>query len=110
MTVYIVMRFHIPLFIKSFIITAAMLAIALTLINFWYKISIHSAGAGALLALVVVLSIKMQTPLTGFIIATFLSSGLIMTARLWLDSHTPGEVWSGFLLGTITSGIILYFF
>jgi hypothetical protein len=52
-TVYIVMRFHIPLLIKSFIFTAALLSIAITIINFWYKISIHSAGIGALLALVI---------------------------------------------------------
>jgi hypothetical protein len=109
-TVYIVMRFHIPLLIKSFIFTAALLSIAITIINFWYKISIHSAGIGALLALVIILSVKMHTPLTWFIIGVILSAGLVMTSRLWLNSHKPGEVWSGIILGTLVTGVILSLF
>ncbi|MCU0474423.1 MAG: hypothetical protein MUC93_13855 [Bacteroidales bacterium] len=98
-TVYIVMRFHIPLLIKSFIFTAALLSI-----------SIHSAGIGALLALVIILSVKMHTPLTWFIIGVILSAGLVMTSRLWLNSHKPGEVWSGIILGTLVTGVILSLF
>lgn len=109
-TVYILMKFHIPLFIKSFILVATLLSVALTIINFWHKISIHSTGAGALLSLVIVLSIKMQVPLTWFLTASLLSAGLVMTARLWLNSHKPSEVWSGFLLGSAGCGIILMLF
>lgn len=109
-TVYIVIRFHIPLFIKLFIVTAAILSIAITIINFWHKISVHSAGTGALLALVIILSVKMQTPLTLFLAAAILSAGLVMTSRLWLDSHKPGEVWSGLILGILVSGLILSLF
>lgn len=108
-TVFITFRFHIPEFIKAFLITVAFLAIAVTVINFWWKISIHSTGAGALAALVVILSIKMHTPLTWFLIAVILSAGLIMSARLWLNSHTPREVWIGFLLGFLCSVLLLYF-
>jgi hypothetical protein len=109
-TVYIVMRFHIPVFIKSFIFTAALLSIAITIINFWYKISIHSAGIGAVLALIIILSVRMHTPLTYFIIGAVLSAGLIMTSRLWLNSHKPREVWTGLMLGTFLSGLILSLF
>lgn len=108
-TVFITFRFHIPEFIKAFLITAAFLAIAVTVINFWWKISIHSTGAGALTALVVILSIKMHTPLTWFLIAVILTAGLIMSARLWLNSNTPGEVWTGFLLGFLCSVLLLCF-
>ena len=109
-TVYIVMRFHIPVFIKSFIFTAALLSITVTIINFWYKISIHSAGIGAVISLVIILSVKMHTPLTYFIIGAIFSAGLIMTSRLWLNSHKPGEVWTGLILGILLSGLILSFF
>jgi len=107
-TVFITFRFHIPEFIKAFLTTVAFLAIAVTAVNFWWKISIHSTGAGALTALVVILSIKMHTPLTWFLIAAILTAGLIMSARLWLNSHTPREVWTGFLLGFLTSVLLLY--
>lgn len=106
-SVYLIYRFHIPFFIKSFIICSAVLAVAITVVNFWYKISIHSTGAGALSALVMILSIKMQAPITLLMIIVTLASGLVMSSRLWLKSHTPGEVWSGFLLGIAASGLCL---
>jgi hypothetical protein len=109
-TVYLTLKFHIPVFIKAFILASAFLVIAVTIINFWWKISIHSAGMGALTALVLVLSVKMQTPLTWFMIVVILSTGLVMSSRLWLNSHTPGEVWSGFLLGACGIGLTLILF
>ncbi len=109
-TVYLIFRFNIPVFIKSFVLISAFLAIAVTIINFWWKISIHSVGVGALTALVVVLSVKMQTPLSLFLVAVVLSAGIVMTSRLYLNAHTPGEVWSGFLLGVAGSAFALVLF
>lgn len=109
-TVYLTYRFHIPVFIKSFIICLAVMAVAVTIVSLWYKISIHATGAGVLAALVMVLSLKMQSPLTWLMIIVILASGLVMSSRLWLGSHTPGEVWSGFLLGIFGSGLCLWFF
>ncbi len=106
-TVYLIYKFHIPFFIKSFIICSAVLAVAVTIINFWFKISVHSAGAGAMTALVMILSIKMQIPLTWLMIIVILVSGLVMSSRLWLKAHTPTEVWTGFFLGLIGSLLIL---
>lgn len=107
-TVYLTYRFHVPFFIKSFIICSALLAVAVTIINFWFKISVHSTGAGALTALVMVLSIRMQAPLIWLLIIVILVSGLVMSSRLWLKSHTSHEVWSGFLLGLLGSVACLW--
>jgi hypothetical protein len=109
-TVFITFRYHIPAFIKSFILAAAFVVIAVTIINFWWKISIHAAGSGALVALVVVLAIKMQAGLPWFLIAAVLSAGFVLTSRLWLNSHNPREVWSGFFLGFLCSGLLLFFY
>jgi len=109
-TFFITFRYHIPVFIKLFILTTAVLAILMTIINLWHKISIHSAGSGALAALVAVLSIKMHAPLPWLMAAVIISAGLVLTSRLWLDYHKPGEVWSGFFLGFFSSGVLLLFF
>lgn len=108
-SVYLIYRFHIPFFIKSFIICSAGLAVIITIINFWYKISIHSAGAGVMTSLVLILSVKMQLPLTVLLIVIILTSGLVMSSRLWLKAHTDGEVWTGFLLGFAGSCLCLGF-
>lgn len=98
-TVYVVLKFNIPVFIKSFILSTALFSFVLTVINFWWKISIHAAGAGAMTSLIFVLSIRMHTPLTPFLISAILASGLILSSRLWLNSHNPREVWLGYLAG-----------
>jgi hypothetical protein len=110
-TAYITFRYHILTpFIKAFILSAAFLAICVTIIAFWWKISIHSAGAGALISLVIILSVKMSTPLTWFLLPVILASGIVLTSRLWLNSHNPEEVWFGLLLGLIGSSLFLLFF
>jgi len=106
-TVYLIYRFHIPSFIKSFIICSAVMAVAVTIINFWFRISVHATGTGAMTALVMMLSIKMQVPLTCLLIIAVLVSGLVMSSRLWLKAHTPAEVWTGFLLGSMGSLLCL---
>lgn len=109
-TFFITFRYHIPSFIKTLILTSAILAISVTIINFWHKISIHSAGAGAIVAVVFILSVKMNTPLPWLLVGSIISAGLVLASRLWLDSHNPGEVWAGFFLGLVLSGSLLLIF
>jgi hypothetical protein len=106
-TVYILYKFHIPVFIKSFVMASALIVITMTIINFWWKISIHSVAAGALLALVLALSYKMRTPLLLLMITVIFSAGLVMTSRLYLNSHRPAGVWAGFFLGLSVAGLSL---
>jgi hypothetical protein len=108
-SVFIFWRFQLPVFIKSFILATAFMAITVTIITFWWKISVHTTGAGALLALVMILSVKMETSLNILLICTILSAGLVMTSRLFLNKHIPSEVWAGFLLGLLGSSVILIF-
>jgi hypothetical protein len=109
-TVYIFIRYRIPVFIKTFVLTAAIISLAVMIINFWFMISIHAAGAGAFLAMVLVLSFRMHTPLSLLLMAAILISGAVIWARLLLNSHTPGEAWLGFLLGFGVTASLLWIF
>lgn len=109
-TTYIIFRFSVPYFLKSFFLAAAFLSFAAAIINFWWKISIHSIGAGALLALVLILSLKMHTPLLWYLIPAILAGGLILSSRLQLNLHNPGQVWTGFLTGFLGFAVILMLF
>jgi len=109
-TTYIIFRFSVPYFLKSFFIAATFLSLTATLINFWWKISLHSIGAGALLALVFILSLKMYTSLLWYLIPVILTGGIIISARLQLNLHNPRQVWAGFLTGLLGSAIILMIF
>jgi len=109
-TSFIVMKFPIPVFLKSFIFAAFFVSLAITVINFWWKISIHSAGAGALSALVLILSLKMYSSLVWYLIMVIIAGGLILSSRLKLNSHSPQEVWLGFLTGSMCLGFFMWFF
>lgn len=106
-TVYMIYRLQIPHFIKAFIIATAFLSIIVTVINFWSKISVHGVSTGMMIGLVILLSIKMQVPLTWYVNGTVLTGGLVLTSRLWLKAHTQWELWSGFFLGVIGSSAVM---
>lgn len=109
-TTYIVFRFKVPFFLKTFFLAITVLSLVATLINFWWKISLHSIGAGAILALVILLSVKMYTPLLWYVIPVILAGGLILSSRLQLNHHNPRQVWSGFFAGILGFSIVMYLF
>jgi hypothetical protein len=98
-TSFIIFRLQIPAFIKAYLFSITLTIIALTIINLWWKVSLYSAGAGVLAGIVIVLSFKMMVPLTMFLIPVILAGGLIMASRLKLNTHSPSEVYLGFLTG-----------
>ena len=109
-TTYIIFRFPIPVFLKSFIFAAAVLTLLVTIINFWWKISLHSVGAGSLIALVLVLSLKMLAALDWYLIAAVIAGGLVLSSRLKLNLHNPQQVWIGLFTGFFGLSLIMMIF
>ncbi len=101
-TTIIFFSYQIPQIIKSFMLAAAIMSVLVLLITFFWKISVHAAGMGALLATAVVLSLRMRTELYIILIPLLLISGLVMSARLYLSSHRPVQVYTGFILAFVT--------
>jgi hypothetical protein len=103
---YIVFRLPIPIFLKSFVYASFFLSIIALIINFWWKISLHSISAGALIALVLILSLRMYTPLVWYLVASVMAGSLVMFSRLRLDYHNPPQVWLGLMSGF--AGLFLF--
>jgi len=98
-TTIIYYSFQIPEIIRSFVLASTILALLITIITVKWKISVHSAGVGSLLATVMALSVRMFADLTVLWIIILLLSGMVMSARLYLNSHKPTQVYAGFSLG-----------
>ena len=109
-TSYIIMKFQIPAFLKSFLIAIFFVSLVITVINFWWKISIHSAGAGALMSLIVILSFKMYTSLEWYLVLVIIIAGLVLSSRLKLNYHNPPQVWIGFLTGFLGLALFMSLF
>jgi hypothetical protein len=109
-TSYIIFRFQIPFFLKTYIFSAFILSLIVTVINLWWKISLHSVGAGALLGIVLILSFRTHTPLIGYLVMVIITDGFVLSSRLRLNYHNPMQVWLGFLSGlTVVTGFMLLF-
>ena len=107
---FIIFRFPIPVFLKSFIFGASILSLIVTVINFWWKISLHSVGAGALISLVLILSLKMLTPLEWYLIPVVIITGLVLSSRLKLNLHSPAQVWIGLFTGFFGLSLFMMLF
>lgn len=105
-TSYIIFRYQIPLFLKSYIFSAFFLSLIVTLINLWWKVSLHSVGAGALLGIVLILSLRTHTSLVEYLILVIITGGLVLSSRLKLNYHNPQQVWLGYFTGFL--GLILF--
>ena len=93
-----------------FILTAVMI-LAAAIITFFWKISVHALSMGGVVGLLFVISAMLpESDVNYLFFATIIISGLVLSARLKLQSHTPAQVYMGFVLGLFVSFMIIYWF
>ncbi len=93
------------------LIGVSTLIVLLLLITFRFKISIHAAAIWGACGFLTALSNKMMgTQLIIPVIACFFVAGLVSSSRLYLNSHTSGEVWTGSALGFVFCYGIMFVF
>jgi len=88
--------------------SALVIILHLGLLRF-LKPSAHMAGIGGFLALLMAVSAKYSLNVLPFILLLFLLAGIIGSARLALDAHTPRELWLGFISGLVIVFSTIYF-
>ncbi|SEF85114.1 phosphatase PAP2 family protein [Parabacteroides chinchillae] len=90
-----------PFWILALLIGVCVSLVIALSINFFWKISAHAIGVGGLLGGIMgVARIHMINPFWAFI-AILLIAGLVGTSRIFLQRHTPMQVYAGFCLGFI---------
>ena len=82
--------------------------IALSLLFFNIKASLHMMGISALTFFVFGLSLHHQTPNTILMIFLVLMNGFVASSRLIMKAHTPKELIIGVLLGSIPQILLLF--
>ena len=87
---------------QRFIFSACLSVLFVLAISYFWKISAHLVGWGGVVGLIVVLSFRFDTDLMLFLIIAIVAAGVTAFARLKLNEHIPGQVYSGFMVGFIT--------
>ncbi len=78
----------------------SVVVVGLTGITFFWKMSAHMTGTGGLLAIVIVLSMKFPTFKALYpLLLAILLNGIVGSARLYMDSHKPLEIYLGLIFG-----------
>lgn len=100
----------IPSIIKAMALGGAVASSIAYFITKKSKISLHGIGMGAFFGFVYMFSISLEHPPLFALCSVLIAGGLVMTARLFLKSHTLNEVGAGYLLGFATQIICIYFY
>lgn len=96
--------------INLFLFSCAVVALGTLLISFFWKISLHMAGIGGLIAMIAVISLTYTVDMTVYLSGALLVAGIIASSRLALQEHSIYQVMAGFLVGFLFVGAIMFDF
>lgn len=89
------------LLFNIFMLGATLLVIISLFVNYFFKISIHMLALGGMFGTFAGFSIAFNLDLSFLLYLIIFFSGIVGFARLKLDAHTPAQVYSGFILGSV---------
>lgn len=105
---YLFWDFSIPTVIKACIVTGGICILITALITLLFKVSAHMIGIGGLVGGLLFFSILFGFDARIILIMLLIIAGLIGTARLILNEHKPGEIYSGFSIGIFTGFSVMF--
>jgi len=97
-------------FMHSYMLGALVSVFMALMINLRWKISIHMIGLGGLTAFLFIITFTRQINLFPWLLISIAASGIAGAARLYLDSHSPSQVYAGYLVGTLAMSMSLILF
>ena len=108
LTAFLLLRMQVPGLFRAFFIAIAVVTLITLLITVFYRISLHASGIGGLLALVLFMAGLYHIGMVWQTVAVLLTGSAVLSARIYLEDHTPAEVWSGFFAGVAIMGLTLF--
>jgi hypothetical protein len=104
---YFMARVGSPAILQAYLLGSASIVVVVLCINLFTKISIHTSSLGALMAVVISATQQAGFDIRILLAGIMIATGLTATARLFAGSHTPAQLYGGFLLGLVIMLFIL---
>jgi hypothetical protein len=108
-TALLLVRVPVPTLFKAYFVSIAAVTLVSLIITSFYKLSLHSAGIGGLLALAGFMTVQFDVVSMVHLVILLLVAGAVMTSRIGLGKHEPHQVWTGLLAGGGIVALSLYF-
>lgn len=99
----------VPSILSTILLGSCITLFVVFFINIFKKISIHAAGMGCLLGVVLILAMISPFDISWILITTILLSGIVGSSRLALNAHQPTEIYLGYFVGLMSQLIALKF-
>lgn len=110
MLIYLFQKAGLDLFILPFYIGLALILLAAYVIHSFMQISLHAMGWGGFTAMTVFLLPQAVCGFYWIIIAAVLASGLVMSARLFLEAHSRTQIYLGYSIAfIIMAGTFIFY-
>ncbi|MBW7868650.1 MAG: hypothetical protein H3C31_10030 [Brumimicrobium sp.] len=100
----------IPAILNSMVLGGALAALVAAVINRRMKISLHAIGMGAFFGFFYMYSTQLEEIPYLILIISILLGGIVLSARLALNSHDLKEIGWGYLLGFASQILTIYFY
>ena len=96
--------------IHAYVLSLPVTLFLLLIFSMKIKLCSHMVGLGGLTGLIIALIILFNTPLIGYLLLTFLVTGITGSARLLIGAQRSVEIYTGYLLGFgVVMGTILIY-
>lgn len=102
----VLVAWHVSPTIRHFVVGVIVLMLIAAALCFISRISLHTIAWGGLTALISYISFY-KTELSVVLAVAVLLSGLVGTARLYLNEHKPIQIYSGYMVGFVTIWLTL---
>lgn len=100
--------------ISKYIYSYPLAGVIVTAIYFvqtlWKKVSLHAGGMGIMSGFLIAYATEMQDFQLWIVLFAIISSGLVMSARVYLEKHTLLEVVIGWFTGTFVTFAVNYYY
>ncbi len=102
---------HIPAsgIFRIFLLGAIIILIALLTISYWWKISLHLATIGGLLGGFIALALRLNFNPWLSITSLIFVAGALGFSRMFLEEHTPKQIYAGFSLAFLIEFLLITF-
>lgn len=100
-TYFMLSNLGLPPIFLLFILGGSMLIVFASLVNLFWKISIHMLGIGGVTGGFIGLMLTRHIYAPGLIVAFVVLSALVAFARLKLNTHSEAQVYTGYIAGVV---------
>lgn len=109
-TLTIPKSFDYPKYIYSYPLAGVVATAVFFFQTLWKKVSLHAGGMGIMSGFLIAYAVEMEQFQLWILPFAIISSGLVMSARVYLEKHTLLEVVVGWFTGTFVTFAVNYYY